>query len=546
MQVWVHRDHLRSGTDLCQGDEVSFRKDWNERHAGKEMAVDVQVMLSAERTNVHDIIKAATSGNAYPAAFQGVRCTGVVKRWLTDKGYGFVKPDDAGGADIYVHQSALEGVSALNFGDRVSFIRMNDIQGRGQFRAAQVTIISSGSLFQDLPLNPSVPEGPPAESLLLQLAREQESPEMLQFLEPFMLRSSLGCPFLVLSENQLVDSVPAPSVEAFQRLKRLVKGFIDTCELLGAVLLVDFEGEMPGHGGEVSIAQLQFSQVLDSKTLCPRRLHPLQRFQTPGFLIDLRSSTGVEIIRQVMGSYTLLKILWGAQGDCQCLMYQLRPCYIGVYPINTLDAQVAFDERNLIGMGKMLQTVPAETKAGLPVKEEQINWDAAHCENKRALALPLSRESALYAVDDLHRIEAILGTKLPPSGSYVSALAHTTNMLLGLRQDPCGLATLQQDLIWLEKRDGTKKMVKAVQIARHCISIQQRFAYAGHGTTLECYPDIQNSVQTALARANEVLQTHSVQVALDLSFNNDNASPSGSGVSFATQSDLGNVAEVYQ
>ena len=57
----------------------------------------------------------------------------------------------------------------------------------------------------------------------------------------------------------------------------------DTCEEYGAALLVDFEGEMPGaahlmpghlklwsthglrlsagHGGEVSIAQLQFTQA---------------------------------------------------------------------------------------------------------------------------------------------------------------------------------------------------------------------------------------------------------------------------------------------
>jgi len=149
-------------------------------------------------------------------------------------------------------------------------------------------------------------------------------------------------------------------------------------------------------------------------------------------------------------------------------------------------------------------------------------------------------------VDDLHRIEAIVGTKLPPSGSYAAALQHTAQMLLGLRQDPCGLSTLEQDLRWLEKRDGTKKMVKAVQIARHCISVQLRFSLGGRDNSIEAYPEVNLSIQTALARASEVLQTQNVHVPPDLSFNNDHPSPSGSGVSWGTPSDLYNPAEAFQ
>ena len=59
------------------------------------------------------------------------------------------------------------------------------------------------------------------------------------------------------------------------------------------------------------------------------------------------------------------------------------------------------------------------------------------------------------------RRQAILGTKQPISGSYQSALLRSQQMLADLRRDPYGVETLQQDLVWLEKLDGRKKMVKA-------------------------------------------------------------------------------------
>ena len=100
-------------------------------------------------------------------------------------------------------------------------------------------------------------------------------------------------------------------------------------------------------------------------------------------------------------------------------------------------------------------------------------WFLKPVRNKRALEVPLSRESALYAVDDLHRIEAglhgclsicpslpwvceaffalpcvvsifqhaldgktllqaIVGTKLPPSGSYATALQKLCHAALAV------------------------------------------------------------------------------------------------------------------
>lgn len=48
--------------------------------------------------------------------------TGTVKWFNATKGFGFIQPDE-GGADVFVHISAVEraGMSGLNEGQKVSF-----------------------------------------------------------------------------------------------------------------------------------------------------------------------------------------------------------------------------------------------------------------------------------------------------------------------------------------------------------------------------------------------------------------------------------------
>ena len=58
--------------------------------------------------------------------------TGIVKFLNADKGYGFIKPDD-GGADIFVHISALQasGLATLAENQKVSYETEPDRRGKG-------------------------------------------------------------------------------------------------------------------------------------------------------------------------------------------------------------------------------------------------------------------------------------------------------------------------------------------------------------------------------------------------------------------------------
>ncbi len=56
---------------------------------------------------------------------------GTVKWFNSQKGYGFIQPDD-GGKDVFVHISAAErsGIGNLSDGQKVSFDVMRDQKGK--------------------------------------------------------------------------------------------------------------------------------------------------------------------------------------------------------------------------------------------------------------------------------------------------------------------------------------------------------------------------------------------------------------------------------
>lgn len=64
--------------------------------------------------------------------------TGKVKWYNSQKGFGFIAPDD-GGKDVFVHATALEsaGIRGLNDGQAVSFELREE---RGKISASQLKL----------------------------------------------------------------------------------------------------------------------------------------------------------------------------------------------------------------------------------------------------------------------------------------------------------------------------------------------------------------------------------------------------------------------
>ena len=65
--------------------------------------------------------------------------TGTVKFFNNDKGFGFITPDN-GGADVFVHISALQGGSPLREGDKVSY-ELGQDRKTGKSKAERVTTV---------------------------------------------------------------------------------------------------------------------------------------------------------------------------------------------------------------------------------------------------------------------------------------------------------------------------------------------------------------------------------------------------------------------
>lgn len=69
---------------------------------------------------------------------------GSVKKWVSERGFGFIAPE-AGGADVFVHVTALGSLDQLSVGDRVSFDEEIDPRS-GKTRAVNVRVVEHALL----------------------------------------------------------------------------------------------------------------------------------------------------------------------------------------------------------------------------------------------------------------------------------------------------------------------------------------------------------------------------------------------------------------
>jgi cold shock protein len=65
--------------------------------------------------------------------------TGTVKFFNQDKGFGFITPEN-GGADVFVHVSALQGSTGLQDGQKVSY-ELGQDRKTGKSKAENVRTI---------------------------------------------------------------------------------------------------------------------------------------------------------------------------------------------------------------------------------------------------------------------------------------------------------------------------------------------------------------------------------------------------------------------
>ena len=67
--------------------------------------------------------------------------TGKVKWFNSQKGYGFISPDN-GTKDIFIHISAIEksGISSLNENDKVSY---DEARNNGKISAANIKLLNT-------------------------------------------------------------------------------------------------------------------------------------------------------------------------------------------------------------------------------------------------------------------------------------------------------------------------------------------------------------------------------------------------------------------
>mmetsp|Transcript_23439 Transcript_23439/g.50672 ORF Transcript_23439/g.50672 Transcript_23439/m.50672 type:complete len:300 (-) Transcript_23439:112-1011(-) len=244
-----------------------------------------------------------------------------------------------------------------------------------------------------------------------------------------------------------------------------------SCLLLSSADLPGFLLDLLHRGGLLEVAQFLPTTNVDST------LHKTSS-STPadlGLLVDARCDLGVRVIRRIMESPSLTKLIWGADADIISLTHH---AHLEITCRSVVDVQLAYcDPSKRLGMAKMLQSVVHPQLHLLPRKEKNDTQYHPQARNCRCCVYPLDAKSALYSMDDVHRIDMILNTKTPFSGSYNDAKNTTERYFLTAQNTPdAALAFLNNELQFYDRKYSMAKSCAAVQYARGCVAIELRFA----------------------------------------------------------------------
>ena len=139
------RDRKGGGKDYG-GDRYGYRGDWGDRYGDRDKGYGGGGKGGGGKRGKGDRYGGGKGDYQDRTTYSGDMQTGVVAKFLTDRGFGYISPDE-GGNDIFVHFSAIcgGGFRELSEGQRVQFGAEPDPKGKGKgkeaMRAVAVSIL---------------------------------------------------------------------------------------------------------------------------------------------------------------------------------------------------------------------------------------------------------------------------------------------------------------------------------------------------------------------------------------------------------------------